>query len=181
VREALQAPLADRPDARARIMQRIRTMPAPLHTAAPMRASRWRRRGALSGAGGLVLSAVMALMLMVRHGNEVSVVAHVQPQLFVLGDSVVPVHGADSLAAVMSGRWLDTMRIVEFVVHGAQVRRAAVQAPVPHGRAEAPVLTLARASAVEWRGRALVSRAARNVTFVVNDVPLAPTPMPRTM
>lgn len=70
--EALRAPAAERIDARTRIMARVQALPVPHRLVAPMPMARWRRRGTLSGLGGVVLTAALALMLTVREGERFS-------------------------------------------------------------------------------------------------------------
>jgi hypothetical protein len=117
----------------------------------------------------------------VRQGDRHALAQRVHPSAIIVGDSAVPVRGADSLAAIMSGRLLDTMKVVEYVVRGADVRNVRVQHAVreertgntrvvPFGPAQ-----LTRVSDTEWRVRALLPRDAVAVSFSVNDLLLDPT------
>lgn len=177
--ELLRAPVPSRTESRARIMQQVRTLPAPRRVALPVSAAgrgRWRRRGSLTGAGGVLLTAALAFMVSVRQGNEAALSARVQHEAVVLGDSAVPVRGPDSLAMVLRGKFLDTLYVVEYVVRGRGVQSVSVRREFtrrPHERALPAPLT--QVSATEWRTRALVPREARHVSFVVNDIELAPT------
>lgn len=183
--DALRAPVASRPEARARIMTQVRSLPAPRRLSIPgvQHASRWRRRGSLTGLGGAVLTAMLTIAVGVRQGDRHALAQRVQPSVMVVGDSAVPVRGADSLAAIMSGRLLDTMKVVEYVVHGSNVHRVQVQHAVRHDRTSggrvAPFepAELTRVSETEWRVRALLPRDAVAVTFSVNDLTLDPVPV----
>ncbi|MBX9856718.1 MAG: hypothetical protein K2Y26_14425 [Gemmatimonadaceae bacterium] len=175
--EALRAPATSRADSRARIMQQVGALPVPRRVALPLSAagrSRWRRRGALSGIGSVLLTAMLTLMVSVRSGSEAALAARVQPSAIVLGDSTVPVRGPDSLALVLRGKFLDTLYVVEYVVHGRGVQSVSVRREAARPRDLAAPARLARVSATEWRTRALVPREAREVAFVVNDIELAP-------
>jgi hypothetical protein len=181
--DALRAPVSSRPEARARIMVQVRALPAPRRLSVPLvqRASRWRRRGSLTGLGGALLTAMLLVAVGVRQGDRHALAQRVHPSAIIVGDSAVPVRGADSLAAIMSGRLLDTMKVVEYVVRGADVRNVRVQHAVreertgntrvvPFGPAQ-----LTRVSDTEWRVRALLPRDAVAVSFSVNDLLLDPT------
>lgn len=185
--DTLRMPLNDRDaglllDARTQIMTRVRTLPTPRRLVAPMPLARWRRRGTLSGMGGVVLTAVLALMLTVREGEHLTLASRVHATALVLGDSAVPVSTADAQhprsetgtpgAQQGRSRWLDTMRVVELVVRGSGLREVALRQT-----AAVRAVALARISATEWRARALVPRDAVDVTVIVNDVALAPTPV----
>ncbi|WP_337170225.1 hypothetical protein [Gemmatimonas aurantiaca] len=169
-------------EARARIMTRVRALPTPRRLVAPMPLARWRRRGTLSGMGGVVLTAVLALMLTVHEGEHLTLASRVHATALVLGDSAVPISTADAGhprgeagtpgARQGRSRWLDTMRVVELVVRGSGLREVALRQT-----AAVRAVALARISATEWRARALVPRDAVDVTVIVNDVALAPTPV----
>ncbi len=183
--DALRAPVASRPEARARIMAQVRALPAPRRLSVPLGqpASRWRRRGSLSGLGGALLAALLTIAVGVRQGDRHALAQRVHPTAIIVGDSAVPVRGADSLAAIVSGRLLDTMKVVDYVVRGANVQRAHVQHAVrdPRAKDAHPVpfhpTRLTRVSANEWRVRALLPRDAVAVSFSVNDLTLDPVPV----
>ncbi|BAH37086.1 MAG TPA: hypothetical protein DGD08_16900 [Gemmatimonas aurantiaca] len=184
--EALRAPAAERIDARTRIMARVQALPVPHRLVAPMPMARWRRRGTLSGLGGVVLTAALALMLTVREGERFSLAARVHTAALVLGDSAVPVshdtHDASARTKPDRGnsrigdRLLDTLRVVELVVRGVGLQDVVWRrAGDAHGNVR--TVALARISSTEWRARTLVPRDAVDVTLVVNNVALAPTPV----
>jgi hypothetical protein len=183
--DALRAPVVSRPEARARIMAQVRALPAPRRLSIPLvqHASRWRRRGSLTGLGGALLAAMLTIAVGVRQGDRHALAQRVQPAVLVVGDSAVPVRGADSLAAIMSGRLLDTMKVVEYVVRGSNVHRVQVQHAVrdEHATEAHPVpfqpTQLTRVSDTEWRVRALLPRDAVAVSFSVNDFTLYPVPV----
>lgn len=131
--------------------------------------SRWRRRGALTGMGGTLVTAVLALMLTVRHGEELSWRAAVQAQALVRGDSVIPVIGetahSDSLIAQVGARLLDTMRIVDLALRGPQIGHARIT--VADARVQASLVRTS-AGAEEWHARALVPRDMVALTLMVN-------------
>ncbi|MBL0938903.1 MAG: hypothetical protein IBJ03_08410 [Gemmatimonadaceae bacterium] len=176
--ELLRAPVTSRADSRARIMQQVGSLPAPRRVALPLSAAgrgRWRRRGSLTGAGGVLLTAVLAFMVSVHQGNEAALTARVQHDALVLGDSAVPVRGPDSLAMVLRGKFLDTLYVVEYVVRGRGVQSVSVRREFVRKSDKALPAQLTQVSATEWRARALVPREARQVSFVVNEIELAPT------
>ena len=74
--DALRAPVASRAGSRDAIMQAVRRIPAPRRLSAPaaVRASRWLRRGSLSGAGGVLLTAMLAFMVSVHRGDQLAVI-----------------------------------------------------------------------------------------------------------
>jgi hypothetical protein len=175
--ESLRAPVTSRAESRTNIMQQIAGMPRPRRVALPLSTagrSRWRRRGALSGMGSVLLTAMLTLMVSVRSGNEAALSARVQPEVLVLADTTVPVRGPDSLALVLRGKFLDTLYVVEYVVRGRGVQSVSVRRDVARPRDLATPARLTQVSATEWRARALVPREARQVAFVVNDIELAP-------
>jgi hypothetical protein len=187
--EALRAPTAERVDARTRIMARVQALPAPHRLVAPMPMARWRRRGTLSGLGGVVLTAAFALMLTVREGERFTLASRVHTAALVLGDSAVPVsHDTrdatsaasspatrqDRISSRIGDRLLDTMRVVELVVRGVGLQDVAWRRTGDlHGKTR--TVALARISSTEWRTRTLVPRDVVDVTLIVNDVALAPT------
>ncbi len=195
--DALRVPVISRSESRARIMQQIRALPTPRRLSQPLgsRASRWRRRGSLTALGSVLVTAFLMLATSVREGDQRVLVSRVHPAAMVMGDSAVPVRGADSLAAIMHGRFLDTMHVVDYVVRGTrlddlrsvQVRHVVRSAPTAHQSAAAAAgsgrrapferATLMRVSATEWRVRALLPRDAVAVGFSVNDIALDPIPV----
>lgn len=170
MRDALGAPVASRADARAAIMAAVRAMPAR-RVAAPRMAhgvSRWRRRGALTGMGGALVTAVLALMLTVRHGEELTWRAAVQAEALVRGDSVIPVAGSvngDSLVARVGARLLDTLRIVDLALRGPHIGQAVIT--VADARVQASLVRTS-AGAEEWHARALVPRDMVALRVVVD-------------
>lgn len=183
--DALRAPVTSRSEARTRIMHAVRALPSPHRLSTPrvQHASRWRRRGSLSGLGGMLLTAMLMMAVSVRQGEQHDVSARVHPSAIVLGDSAVPVRGADSLVAMMHGRLLDTMKVVEYVVRGTDVRAVRVRHAVRDEKAnEAHAVPfepteLTRVSDTEWRVRALLPRDAIAVSFQVNEFALDPVPV----
>lgn len=183
--DALRAPVASRPEARARIMAQVRSLPGPRRLSTPLvqHASRWRRRGSLTGLGGALFTAMLTIAVGVHQGDRHALAQRVHPIALVVGDSAVPVRGADSLAAILSGRLLDTMQVVEYLVRGDDVRHVQVRHAVRSGQArEVRVVPfepaqLTRVSDTEWRVRALLPRDAVAVSFSVNDLTLDPVPV----
>jgi hypothetical protein len=169
MRDALGASVTSRPDAKAAIMDAVRALPAR-RLAAPQRvhgASRWRRRGALTGMGGALVTTVLALMLTVRHGEELSWRAAVQADALVRGDSVIPVSqvAGDSVVARMGARLLDTLRIVDLALRGPHIGQAVIT--VADARVQASLVRTS-AGAEEWHARALVPRDMVALTVVVD-------------
>lgn len=152
---------------RSAIMDRVRREPAPHVLTAPMRASRWTRRGLLTPFGGMTLVALFAAAISLRGldarqgGNALETTA------LILGDSVVPVHEGAGRADTVGERFLDTLRIVEFVLRGPSVRSATVVGDFNAWQRGGTALT--RDSKDSWRARVLVPRDALRFAYVVND------------
>ena len=175
--------------ARAAIMDRVRREPRPLRSdfaapdasratpriavhvasrlSAPMRASRWTRRGLLTPFGAAAFAGVLGLLLSVRavgmYGGLRDVGAHgATMSAVVIGDTVMP-----SLR--------DTLRIVEFVLRGPTVRSAAVVGDFNAWRRGAT--RLERRADGAWHARVIVPRDVVRFAYSVNDEPVdIPTP-----
>ncbi|MEQ1692011.1 MAG: hypothetical protein ABMA00_12035 [Gemmatimonas sp.] len=166
VRETLREPMDSRASSRAVIMDRVRALPTPRRHSAPMRPSRWLRRGLLSPVGGMVTTAMMALVVLLRVGGGGGM-SDIGTATRILGDSVVPVP-----AVTQADRWLDTLRIVEFVIRGSSVHAASVLGDFNRWqRGATPMVPTARH---EWRVRVLVPRDALNMAYLVNNSRLIP-------
>ena len=83
------------------------------------------------------------------------------------------------LAAHSGGRWLDTLRIVEFVLRGPSVHSASALGEF--NRWQRAVTPLARVASNEWRVRVLVPRDAlsmsAHVAVLVNGEHIVPSSM----
>lgn len=173
VGDALREPVTSHASSRARIMDAVRGLPTPRRMSAPMRPSRWLRRGLLSPVGSLLATAAMALVMVTRAttGTGVSDLVTVTR---ILGDSIVPVG-----ASATKGHWLDTLRIVEFVIRGSGVHTATVIGDFNQWRRGAT--QLASVGDDEWRARVLVPRDALQMAYLVNDAQVIPAePLART-
>lgn len=178
MRDALGAPVESRTESRAAIMQAVRGLPER-RLSAPRMAhglTRWRRRGALTGMGGALVTAVLALMLTVRHGEELTWRAAVQAEALVRGDSVIPAGQAISdsvigdsvvarVGARIGARLLDTMRIVDLALRGPHIGQATIT--VADARVQASLVRTS-AGAEEWHARALVPRDMVALTVMVD-------------
>jgi hypothetical protein len=160
VQTTLVAPVTSTPEARARIVAAARALPAPrrrfLGPLLPQRlqaSSFWRRRGALTGVGGALVTAMFALIVTVRQSEEFAWRRAMQASALASGDSVVP--AVVSAERPVVGRLLDTLRIVDLVLRGRSLGGALITAS--DARIQA---TLVRTSdgAAEWHARALVPR-----------------------
>lgn len=173
--DALRAPVTSQAGSRDGIMRAVRGLPAPRRLSAPaaaVRASRWFRRGSLTGAGGVLLTAVLAFMVSVHRGDQLAVMAQMQTSAVVLGDTVVPAVGApDSLGA----RLLDTLRIVQFAIRGPHIGAAEVIGTFNGWHRGSTAMTSASLQDDEWRARVLVPRDALDFAFVISDA--SETPM----
>lgn len=162
-RQALAEPVASRPEARARIVQAARGLPAPRRVRWPLARfaptllapARWRRRGALTGLGGALLSTLLAVVLMVRHGEELAWRTAVQAEAMISGDSVV---------------FPDTLRIVQIALRGVHLPAAAISAADARVQAS---LVRTHIGEDEWRARALVPRDMVALTLVIDGTPHA--------
>lgn len=192
--ESLRAPVASRAASRERIMQAVRALPAPRRVSAPtsvVRASRWFRRGSLTGAGGVLLTAMLALMVSVHRGEQLRMMSRLHTTAVILGDTVVPVAGAvDTVGA----RLLDTLRIVQFAIRGPNISAAEVIGSFNGWRRGSTMLRRvasvgdehAVAEGGAWSARALVPRDALEFAYVIRDasgvapqerrIPAAPLP-----
>ena len=171
VSEALRQPVTSRAESRSSIMDRVRGLPAPRRHSAPMRPSRWLRRGWLSPMGGFLTTTLLAVVVLMRSGSGAGV-TDLAAVTRVLGDTVVPAR-----AVAAADRWLDTMRIVEFVIRGSSIHAAAVLGDFNQWRRGAT--PLAQASPNEWRARVLIPRAlaardALEVAYLVNSARMIP-------
>ena len=173
--DALRAPVESRAESRAGIMRAVRRLPAPRRLTAPasaVRASRWFRRGSLTGAGGVLLTAMLAFMVSVHRGDQLAVMARLQTSALVLGDTVVPAIGTpDSLGA----RLFDTLRIVQFAIRGPRIDAAEVIGSFNGWQRGSTAMASTSSNADEWRARVLVPRDALDFAFIVRDA--SETPM----
>lgn len=167
VGEALREPVTSHASSRTRIMDAVRGLPAPRRMAAPMRPSRWLRRGLLSPFGSVLATAAMAVVMLTRVAAPGSGVADIVTVTRILGDSIVPAG-----ASATNGHWLDTLRIVEFVIRGSGIHTAAVIGDFNQWRRGAT--PLASANGDEWRARVLVPRDALQMAYFVNDAQVIP-------
>lgn len=168
---ALQRSVSSAASRRSAIMDRVRREPSPRVLSAPMRASRWSRRGLLTPFGGATMAALLMAALALRGVELRGRGEPFESSVLVLRDSVVPVReGAhpDSLRE----RLLDTMRVVEFVLHGASVRSASVVGDFNAWQRGATAL--ARDTNGDWRARVLVPRDVVQYAYVVNDAQVVP-------
>lgn len=165
---------------RSAIMDRVRREPAPHILSAPMRASRWTRRGLVTPFGGMTLVALFFAAISLRGLDERHGAGALETTALILGDSVVPVHEGAVRADSVGERLLDTLRIVEFVLRGPSVHSATVIGDFNAWQRGATALT--RDSHDSWRARVLVPRDALRFAYVVNDArvvnaaPLHPAP-----
>jgi hypothetical protein len=201
VRETLRAPVTSTAVARSSIMEQVLHAPKPRRVSAPMRPSRWVRRGLLAPVRGLMTTVVMTTVLMFRVGLGSGNLSGVELAARVLGDSVVPVaatanmlaHGAFSSVAQHAGaagnaesgravgahdsaggvRFMDTLRIVELVIRGSSVHAASVIGEFNRWRRG--VTPLVAAGDNEWKATVLVPRDVLSVTYLVNNAQLVPT------
>ncbi len=174
VRDALRHPASSSASQRSAIMDRVRREPAPRLMEAPMRASRWMRRGLLTPMGGMAMVAAMVAMITLRGVERHSAVGGLVGSALILGDSVVP-HAHTSGAAradTLGERLLDTLRIVEFVLRGPEVRSASVVGEFNAWQRGATAL--AHEGDGSWRARVLVPRDALQFAYVVNDAQVVP-------
>ena len=181
VTDTLREPVSSTPAARARIMDTVRTVARPRRLSAPITPSRWLRRGLLSPVGGMMVTAMLTLALLLRIGPMDGLlhrsVGDIQTAAFVLGDSVVPVVAlALPDSSHTASRLLDTLRIVEFVIRGSSVHAASVLGEFNAWKRGAT--PLAAVGDHEWRARVLVPRDALatslNVAYLVNHARLIP-------
>jgi hypothetical protein len=177
VRDALRHPASSSASQRSAIMDRVRREPAPRLMEAPMRASRWMRRGLLTPMGGMAMVAAMVAMITLRGIEQQRVVGGLVGSALILGDSVVPhEHGpvaGSARADSLGERLLDTLRIVEFVLRGPEVRTASVVGEFNAWQRGATTLT--HGDDGSWRARVLVPRDALRFAYVVNDAQVVPT------
>lgn len=167
VLDTIAAPVTSRDSARAAIMTRVRAERRPhatMHRMSPsMRMSRWTRRGLLSPFGAAAFAGVLGLLLSVRSISTLAVTdgaPTMSATAVVLGDTVMP-------------SFRDTLRIVEFVLRGADVRSAAVVGDFNEWRSGAT--TLERRSDGAWYARVVVPRRRVHFSYVVNDLPAPAT------
>ena len=167
VGETLREPVISQASSRARIMDAVRGLPVPRRMSAPMRPSRWLRRGLLSPLGSMLATAAMAMVMLTRIATPGAGVSDLVTVTRILGDSIVPVSGSAT-----NGNWLDTLRIVEFVIRGSSVHAAAVIGDFNQWRRGATPLKSAGGN--EWSARVLVPRDALQMAYLVNEEQVIP-------
>lgn len=163
------------PFARERIMSVVRTMSPPRTLTAPMRTSRWIRRGMLSPLGSAVTTLLILFAGSLRIGGDYLLGTSFQQSAIVVGDTIV-----DRVVSATGGSALDTlrdtMRIVEFVVRGRGVESVQVEGEFSGRNAT----TLQRSGNDQaWRGRLVVPRDALRFAYVVNNERRVPATPPR--
>ncbi len=185
---ALRTPTNGTTAQRVAIMERVRREPAPRRLSAPMRASRWSRRGLLTPFGGMSVFAMLVAVVSLRalEQRDVRGVGALQSSIFIRGDTVVPANDAGHAgvgrrdgthADSIAERVMDTLRIVEFVLRGPAVRSVAVIGDFNAWRRGATTLALGDDGA--WRARVLVPRDALRFAYVVNGAQVVSPPPPR--
>lgn len=177
----MRRPVSSTTAARAAIMDCVRREPLPKQLSAPMRASRWSRRGLLTPVGVVALLVTAFATLSIRRADlrESGVFANAA---YVIGDTVLALHHRATSVHRVADALLDTMRIVEFVLHAPSVRSVVVVGDFNAWRRGASPMH--RDADGAWRTRALVPRDALRFAYVVNNARVvAPAPMPvvRTM
>lgn len=197
--DALREPVESRASARANIMDQVFGTPAPRRFSAPMRPSRWVRRGLLAPVGGLMSTLVLTSVLMFRLSLGTGDFSNIELATRVLGDSVVPAQTVSSISpylSLMSGRptshadtsgdtslkeahWLDTLRIVEFVIRGSSVHAASVLGEFNRWRRGATPLMATGDD--EWRATVLVPRDVLRVAYLVNNAQLLPAEIAKAL
>ena len=173
---AMRRPVASTVAARAAIMDRVRRESLPKYLSVPMRASRWSRRGVLSPVGVVALLVTVCASLSLRRVDqrESGVFANAA---YVIGDTVLALDNRATSAHRVADALLDTMHIVEFVLHAPLVRSVVVVGDFnAWQRGASPMHHDADGA---WRIRALVPRDALRFAYVVNSARVvAPAPIP---
>jgi hypothetical protein len=181
MRERLRAPIDSSAGQRDAIMARVRRVGAPRRLSPPMRASRWSHRGLLNPLSGMVMVATLVAVVSMRSLEFGRGVRSREATSLVLGDSVLPAgvsasaglaHGGSSEA--IGTRLLDTLRLVEFVLRGRDVRSVAVVGDF--NAWQRGVTRLQHEGTDHWRARVLVPRDALRFAFVVNGTQLVAAP-----
>lgn len=167
VETAIAEAATSRDSARAAIMTRVRAERLPVASthrmSPPMRMSRWTRRGLLSPFGAAAFAGVLGLLLSVRSISTLQMTEDVpgmSASAVVLRDTVMP-------------SFRDTLRIVEFVLRGPNVRSAAVVGDFNAWQRGATALE--RRSDGAWHARVVVPRHTVHFSYVVNDLPATGT------
>lgn len=191
MRDALRAPVDSSSTERDAIMARVRRLRAPHRLQPPLGASRWSRRGLLNPLSGMATVAMLIAVVSMRALEFGHGVRSLEAASLILGDSVVPASGSSEMsherlheavhetsrdvsAEPMGSRLLDTLRIVEFVLRGRDVRSVTVVGDF--NAWQRGVTTLHRAGSDRWRARVLVPRDALRFAYVVNETQLIAAP-----
>ena len=168
--ETLRREVPSTANARARIMDRVRREP-PRVLSAPVRATRWARRGALTPLALLGTLGAMVITLSLRDVGRRAEVTMMNSAM-IIGDSVVPSH--DTVGGVLRDSFLDTLHIVEFVLRGGVTRSAVVVGDFNGWqRGVTPLQPNANG---EWRARVLVPRDALRYAYVVDEKRIVSAP-----
>ncbi len=168
--DALRREVTSTANTRAQVMDRVRREP-PRVLSAPIRASRWARRGALTPMALLGTLGALFITLSLRDVGRRADVTMMTSAL-IIGDSVVP--SRDTVGGALRDSFLDTLHIVEFVLRGG-VSRSAVVVGDFNGwqRGVTPLQPNANG---EWRTRALVPRDALRYAYVVDEKRIVSAP-----
>ncbi|MES2522798.1 MAG: hypothetical protein V4617_08890 [Gemmatimonadota bacterium] len=175
----LLEPVPSRSAARSAIMERVRRESAPRRTAvvartqlsAPMRPSRWNRRGLLTPFGTAALASLLALVVGIRGIGSVDSMANtsmtntITASATVLRDTVLPV-ASPSLQDAFRAGLRDTLRVVELVLRGPDVQDASVVGDFNAWQRGATAMQ--RRADGAWYAQVIVPRDVVRFAYVVN-------------
>ncbi len=180
------------------IMATVTTLPAPRRWSLPPSMTRWRRRGMLAPAGGLAVTALMALWMGVTALTDVfqrgssAVLARAE----FIGDTViarlVPVVDetrlvrAGGMAAALHDTLYDTMRIVRFALRAPEASQVTLVGAAPANVPDAQESRISVARDIAsglWEMRTVLPRdaVASAFAFVVDDAQRIPVRSPMTV
>ena len=163
--------------ARDRIMTAVRSMTPPRQLSAPMRRSRWMRRGILSPVGSAAATVLLLLAGSLRIGGDYLLGASFEQSSNIVGDTIVDRVVAVAGAGPLRDTIRDTLRIVEFVVRGRGVESVNVTGDFNGWNATAMQRT---ENGDAWRARLVVPRDALRFAYLVNNERRVPATPPRT-
>jgi hypothetical protein len=166
VAELLKEQPASTPAARERIMSVVRTMSPARTLAAPMRRSRWLRRGVLSPVGSAAATILLLLAGSLRMSGDYLLGTSFEQSAIIVGDTIVDRVVSSAGGGGLHDTLRDTLRIVEFVVRGRGVERVEVAGEYDGWRTTA----LQKSdNGNAWRARLVVPRDALRFAFLVNN------------
>ena len=170
--DALRRNVDSTATARLAIMDRVRRERAN-RLSTPSRPSRWRRRGSFAPIAFLTVLGMLFVSVSLRDVGQRADLT-IMNAAYVIGDSVVPSRDTTPAAAGRPASFLDTLRIVEFVLRGGVTHSAVVVGDFNGWQRGATPMH--RDGNGEWKTRALVPPDVLRYAYIVDDAQVITAP-----